>query len=88
MSARMVVRGLVDHRGTSYLALSGDQTAKGKLATVASEVDDKFKALSALDSTIGAALKTRDAFAKIAKEWLGLRVERITDEHRRKLQCT
>ena len=73
MSARMVAHGLADHRGASDLALSGDQTAKGKLATVASEVDDKFKALSALNSTIGAALKTRDAFAKISQEWLGLK---------------
>ena len=69
----MVAHGLAEHRGTSDLALSGDQTAKGKLATVASEVDDKFKALSALNSTIGAALKTRDAFAKISQEWIGLK---------------
>ena len=73
MSARMVVRGLVDHRGASYLAQSGDQTAKQKLAAVASEVDDRFKDLSALDSTIGATLKTRNAFANISKDWIGLR---------------
>jgi methyl-accepting chemotaxis protein len=73
VSARMIVHALAGHRGGATLALNGDQSAKAKLTTDAAEVDGTFKALSALDTTIGALLKNRDTFAKLAKEWADLK---------------
>jgi methyl-accepting chemotaxis protein len=71
--ARYFVRELQNHRGTSRMALNGDNTKKQELAAITSKVDGLLEALRALDEVNGSILKNRDSFARIAKQWLDLK---------------
>ena len=74
---RALLKEIQDHRGTSVLALSGDQAAKEKLIAIESRLEDQLKIMSGIDETIGATLKTRVAFDNLKKQWIDIKTHHL-----------
>ncbi len=74
---RYLLQEIQDHRGTSVLALSGDQAAKEKLFAIESRLEDRLQVMTVLDETTGVALKTTAAFAELKKQWADLKTHNL-----------
>jgi len=60
---------ITDHRSRSYALLSGDATRKDQVYTAEADVDRELDALDALDTELGARLKSTAGWQAIKTSW-------------------
>ena len=69
---RKMIQNMQVHRGVSQLALAGNDGARAKLAEFRANIKAAIEEQNKVDEQLGAALNTRQEWARLRSEWLAL----------------